>query len=310
MVRARVLISDPIDREGIRILEEEGFEVDPLFNLTHERLRQIISNYNALIVRGRTQVTRDIIEAGRNLKVVARAGTGLDNIDVESAGKKGVVVLNAPEALSNAVAELAIGLIISLLYDIPQVNRDIKQGEVASWRIFRKLRGKTIGIIGLGRIGSLVAQKAKAAFDANILVCDPLVSEEKAAKAGCKLVELSDLLRKADIVSLHVPLTKETRRMIGRKQIEMMKDGAYLINTSRGAVIDEEALTEALLTRKLSGAALDVYQVEPPTNVNLVKLPNVICTPHIGSQTVEAQREASIIIAKKVVETLRSTRGC
>jgi len=301
----KILICDPIDESGINRLKEAGFEVDVKPNITEDQISEIIHEYDAIIVKSRVKVGREVIERGVKLKVIGRAGVGLDNIDVEAAKERGLIVLNTPEAPADSTAELTIGLILSLARMIPLADRSMKEGMWLKRRLKGwQLRGKTIGIIGLGNIGLRVARLAKA-FGMKILINkrtppDPKILED----LGAEFVSLEELLRRSDIVSLHVPLTEETRGMIGAHEISIMKDGAFIVNTSRGAVIDEEALFEALKSGKLGGAALDVYSEEPPKDLRLIKLPNVVCTPHIGAQTREAQKEVSILIAEKIIKSL------
>jgi len=301
----KILICDPIDESGISRLREAGFEVDVKPNITEDQISEIIHEYDAIIVKSRVKVGREIIERGVKLKVIGRAGVGLDNIDVEAAKERGLIVLNTPEAPADSTAELTIGLILSLARMIPLADRSMKEGMWLKRRLKGwQLKGKTIGIIGLGNIGLRVATLAKA-FGMKILINkrtppDPKILED----LGAEFVSLEELLRRSDIVSLHVPLTEETKGMIGAHEISIMKDGAFIVNTSRGAVIDEEALFEALKSGKLGGAALDVYSEEPPKDLRLIKLPNVVCTPHIGAQTREAQKEVSILIAEKIIKSL------
>lgn len=301
----KVLICDPIESEGVEILKDFGFEVMMKTGISQEALKNEVAKYHVLIVRSRTKVTKEIIDAGKNLKIIARAGAGVDNIDVEYAEKKGIKVICAPEAVITAVAELTFGLLLSLARQIPRADVAMKGGmwikkEVKGW----ELHGKIVGIIGFGRIGQKVARLAKA-FGMKILVCELNSPPENVLKElDAQLVPLAELLRKSDVITLHVPLTRETYRMIGEREIQQMKNGVYLVNTSRGQVVDEKALFEALKTGKIAGASLDVYEEEPPKNSPLIKLPNVICTPHIGAQTVESQKNASIIIAHKIVEAL------
>jgi len=302
----KVLVCDPIHEDGIKILKDAGFQVDISPDISYEELKGKVRNYDVLVVRSRTKVTREIIEAGEKLKVVGRAGAGIDNIDVEAAKEKGVKVLNTPEAPAIAVAELTIGLLLSLARQIPRADSSMKEGrwakkEFKGWQ----LNGKTFGVIGLGHIGEKVARLAKA-FGMKILITKrtpppPEILRELEAE----FIPLDELLKRSDIVSLHVPLTSQTYHMIGEREIQLMKDGAFIINTSRGAVVDEKALFKALKSGKLGGAALDVYEVEPPEDYSLMKLPNVVCTPHIGAQTVEAQRAAATLLAQKIVNELK-----
>lgn len=302
----KVLVCDPIHEDGIKILRDAGFEVDVDPDISYEELKQKVASYDVLVVRSRTKVTREIINFGEKLKVIARAGAGIDNIDVEAAKEKGIKVLNTPEAPAIAVAELTLGLLLSLARQIPRADYSMKEGRWAK-KEFRgwQLHGKTLGVIGLGHIGEKVARLAKA-FGMKILITKRTPpSPEILRELDAEFVPLDELLKRSDIISLHVPLTPQTRHMIGEREIQLMKDGAFIINTSRGAVIDEKALLNALKSGKLGGAALDVYEIEPPTDYSLAKLPNVVCTPHIGAQTAEAQRMASTLIAKKIVETFK-----
>ena len=302
----KVLVCDPIHEDGIKILKDAGFEIDISPEISYEELKGKVRDYDVLVVRSRTKVTREIIEAGEKLKVVGRAGAGIDNIDVEAAKEKGVKVLNTPEAPAIAVAELTIGLLLSLARQIPRADSSMKEGRWAK-KEFRgwQLNGKTLGVIGLGHIGEKVARLAKA-FGMKILITKRTPpSPEILKELEAEFVSLDELLRRSDVVSLHVPLTPQTYHMIGDREIRLMKDGAFLINTSRGAVVDEKALLNALKSGKLGGAALDVYEVEPPKDYSLMKLPNVVCTPHIGAQTVEAQRAASTLLAQKIVNALK-----
>lgn len=304
--KRKVLVCDLIHEEGLKNMRKAGFEVDANPTIDSETLKKIVADYEALIVRSRTKVTRQIIEAGTRLKAIGRAGAGLDNIDVEAAKKKGIVVLNTPEALANAVAELTVGLLISLARSISLADRTMKEGkwikkELTGWQ----LKGKTLGTIGLGNIGERVARVSKA-FGMNILITKRTPPTQKLLEElAAKFVSLEELLRQSDVITLHVPLTSETHHMIGARELELVKDGAFLINTSRGAIVDEKALLEALRSGKLGGAALDVYEVEPPKDLELIKLPNVVCTAHIGAQTREAQKEAGTMIAEKVVNLLK-----
>ena len=306
----KVLVCDTIPDEGIEELKRAGFEVDVSPTISNEQLRGFVSNYDALIVRSRTKVTKEIIEAGEKLKAIGRAGVGLDNIDVETAEKRGIVVLNTPEAPADAVAELTIGLMISLARSIPVADRTMKEGnwikkELMAWQ----LKGKTLGTIGLGNVGERVARIAKA-LGMRILITKrtpppPELQRELEAEY-IPLKDLSNFLQKSDVITIHVPLTPQTRHMIGAKEIQLMKDGAFLINTARGGIVDEKALLEALQSGKLGGAALDVYEDEPPKDLKLMRLPNVVCTPHIGGQTCERVRACARIIGKKLVKLLKN----
>jgi D-3-phosphoglycerate dehydrogenase len=299
----RVLVSDRLGEEGLKLLRQEGFDVDVKLNLSPEQLKEAVKECDALLVRGKTKVTREILEASSSLKLVVRAGVGLDNVDLKAAGELGVKVENTPEAVSFAVAELTVALMLAVARRLPEADRMVKGGGWSKEKfVGLELRGKTLGIIGLGRIGCLVARTCRA-MDMRVIFYDVVDRSEYAQMYGCEpVVSLERLLSEADIVSIHVPLTPETRHMIGEREIALMKPGAILINTSRGAIIDEQALLEALKTGRLGGAGLDVYEEEPPRNMELLSLPNVVCTPHIGAQTSEAQKLASITAARKVIE--------
>jgi D-3-phosphoglycerate dehydrogenase len=301
---AKVLLCDPIDLEGVKRLEKAGFAVDAMPTISKDELKQKVSNYEVLIVRSRTKVTKSIIEAGKRLKLVGRAGVGLDNIDLEAAEKKGVKVLNTPEAPANAAAELTLGLILSLVRSIPQADSAMRQGKwIKNQLIGWELKGKTLGTIGLGNVGERVAKLAKA-FEMKILITkrtppDPALLKE----LGAEFVPLSELLRRSDVVTVHIPYTSQTHHMIGEKEFQLMKKGTFFVNTSRGAIVDEKALLKALKSGLLGGVALDVFETEPPIDWTLMRLPNVICTPHIGAQTEEAQRTASVLIAEKIISS-------
>ncbi len=300
----KVLVCDPIDREGIEMLKKAGLKVDIKKKISKEELKRIVADYEVLIVRSRTKITSEVIDSAKRLRIIGRAGSGLDNIDIEYAKDRGIEVLNTPEPISTAVAELTIGLMISLARRIPYADQSMKRGEWLKGRLKGcQLKGKTLGLVGFGNIGVKVAEIAKA-LGMKILVNKRTLPTVK--DSDVEFVSLHSLLRRSDFISLHVPLSNETAKMIGEKEIGMMKKGAYLINTSRGAVVDEKALLKALKDGKLSGAALDVFEVEPPDNMELIKMENVICTPHIGAQTAEAQREASIEIAEKIIDRLKS----
>lgn len=307
--KRKVLVCDTIQEEGIEKLKQAGLEVEANPTISHEQLKRVVSNYDVLIVRSRTKVTKEIIEAGKRLKVIGRAGVGLDNVDLKTAKDNGVIVLNTPEAPAEAVAELTIGLIISLARSIPLADRTMKDGKwtkkaLAGWQ----LKGKTLGTVGLGNIGERVARIAKALGMKILITKRTPPSAELLRELEAEYIPLKDFssfLQRSDIVTLHVPLTPQTHHMIGAKELQLMKDGAFLINTSRGAVVDEEALLEVLQSGKLGGAALDVYETEPPKDLALIRLPKIVCTPHIGAQTREAQRAATLLIAEKIIGSLK-----
>jgi len=301
---AKVLVSDIIHPEFINKLEEIGIQIDYKPNIKNDQLFETIPDYDGLVVRPRTKVTQELIEHASKLKVIGRAGVGLDNIDVTYAKEKGIIVVNTPEAPSASVAELVIGLMISTIRHIPLADSSMREGKwIKSKLTGHELKDKRLGIIGLGRVGSIVAQIASA-IGMSIVFFDPYVIDEYAEKLGVNRVNLETLLKDSDVVTLHVPLTSETYHMIGKIELNIMKKSAIIINTSRGAVIDESALIEALKSGKILGAGLDVYSNEPPTDLELFNLPNVTCTPHIGSETLETKERVVTLLAEKVIKIL------
>lgn len=308
MTPKRVLVCDSIHQDGIKKLKESGFIVDEKPTITQEELKKSVAQYDALVVRSRTKVTAEVINASETLEVVARAGVGVDNIDVQAAQLKGVQVVNTPEAPSVAVAELVLGLMLSLVREIPRADRTMKQGQwIKNQLMGTELRGKTLGIVGFGRIGYQVAKRAKA-FEMKVLAYDVAMNivARNVKEVGADPVTFPELLRRSDFITVHVPLLPETKHLIGEKEIGMMKEGSYLLNTSRGGVIDEEALKKALKSEKLAGAALDVFESEPPKDENLLVLEHLVSTPHIGAQTEEAQREAAILVGEKLAEIFKN----
>lgn len=306
MSEKRILICDKMEQKGIEALVRAGFYVDYKPQITKEELLTIAAEYDALIVRSRTKVTRNVIEAGKRLKVIGRAGVGLDNIDLQAAKERGITVVNTPEVLTNAVAELAIGLMLTVARGIAEGHRHLKKGEwIKSKLLGTELLGKTLGIVGFGRIGRRLAQLAHA-FGMKILVYDVIRPKEKALEeVEAKLVDIDHLLSNSDFISLHIPATLENYHFIDIEKLKKMKSQAFLINTARGSIIKEEDLVKALKNGLIKGAALDVYEKEPPTNTELLSLENVVLTPHIGSQTKEAQVNAALTIADKVISLLK-----
>lgn len=305
MAAWRVLVTDGLEKKGLSILSEVAEVVDQP-GISADDLLKVICEYDALIVRGRTKVNAAVLEAGKRLKVVGRAGVGVDNIDLKAAKEKGVTVVNSPLATTTAVAELAMALMLSLVREIPRADAAMKDGK---W-LKKELEGtelcsKVLGIIGFGRIGQAVAKRAQAFEMDVVVVCDPYVDCKVVEDAGCQPVDLDALLRVSDIISLHIPLTNSTRGLINREKFALMKDGVRIIDAARGGVVDEEALLEALESGKVSGAALDVFTAEPPGPTPLVTHPRVVATPHIGAQTVEAQDRAANDIATEIVAGLK-----
>jgi D-3-phosphoglycerate dehydrogenase len=298
-VTIRVLISDPIFDEGVELLEQKGYQVTKAWNLPKAELPRIIGDFDALIVRSATKVNANLIANAKKLKVIGRTGDGVDNIDVEQARKQGITVVNTPHVASVSVAELAIGHLLALARNIVEGTVTLREGKWVKEELMGvEVNGKTLGIIGCGSIGREV-KKLASGLGMNVLNVDVCVSKE--------FVPLNEMLPKADFISVHVPLTPHTRHFLSTKEIGKMKDGVMLIDCSRGGVVDQEALYQALVSGKVKAAALDVFEEEPPKNSKLLTLKNVIATPHIGAQTKEAQLKASIQIAKKVIEALEKS---
>jgi D-3-phosphoglycerate dehydrogenase len=300
----KVLLTDGLEENGQAILRAAA-EVTDKTGISADDLLQIVGEYDALIVRGRTKVTPAVFAAAKNLKVVGRAGVGVDNIDLKAAREAGVTVVNSPLATSVSVAELTLGLMLSVMRDIPRADATMKAGkwlkkEFEGGELFKK----TLGVIGFGRIGVAVAERAKA-FDMEVLGYDPLIPAEEIKKRGGTPVTFDELLAKSDIITMHIPLTPESRGMLNADAFAKMKDGVRIICAARGGVIDEDALLQALESGKVAAAGLDVFVAEPPGLTPLVSHPRVICTPHIGAQTVEAQGRAAYDIATEVVAGLK-----
>lgn len=299
----KILVADPIHEDGVNALREFA-EVGMATGLAPAELLSRLNGCEVLVVRSATKVTKEVIDAGKQLKVIARAGVGLDNIDVKEAEARGIKVLNAPEAPTVAVAELVLAHMLAWARHLPPADSGMKAGKWEKAQLMgSELRGKTLGIVGTGRIGREVGYKAKA-FSMNLLAYDIRRSPEFVEQTGAKYVDLDMLFRESDFVTLHLSLVPETKHMVSKRELELMKSTAVLINTSRGGVVDEGALTEALRTGKIAGACLDVYEREPPRDSPLLRLPNVVLTPHLGASTREAQRDAAIIIAQKIKEAL------
>ena len=296
----KVIITDGIAKAGVKMLQDAGIEVDERPGLPHAELVQAIPAYDAIIVRSATKVTADVINAGKNLKVVGRAGVGLDNVDKKAADARGLKVVNTPAATSVTVAELALGLMFSCARSIPQATQSLHEGKWEK-KAFKgtELFGKTLGLIGSGRIGTELGKRA-IAMGMSVLVYDPFIKESPVGK----LVELADMLKSADYISLHVPKTDKTFHMINKDSIAQMKKGVVIVNCARGGVVDEEALYEALKSGQVGAAALDVFENEPIKDFKLFSLPNVIGTPHVGAQTKEGQERAGIGIAEEVRKIL------
>jgi D-3-phosphoglycerate dehydrogenase len=304
MPNYNILISDGLDERGQSILRKSA-HVDYRDSTLADHLLKIISDYDALIVRGQTRVTAAVMDAAAKLKVVGRAGVGVDNIDLEAAKKHKITIVNAPSSTTIAVAELAFGLLLALAREIPRADAAMKQGQWLKKELEGvELNGKTLGIIGFGRIGMEVGRRA-AAFGMNVILYDPNVSEHELLDGNAEPVSLQDLFAWSDFISLHLPLNVQTRDLVGPLAFSQMKNGVRIVSTARGGIIDEAALLNALNSGKVAGAALDVFEKEPPGLTELVSHPHVIATPHMGAQTAEAQSRAAEDIASEVLAALR-----
>lgn len=299
----KVLICDAIAKDAVDGLRELGIELVENTSVEKEELAGIIADFDGVIVRSRTKIREDLIDiAAGSLKFIIRAGVGLDNIDAEYAREKGIEVINTPEASTNGVAELAVGHMLALLRHIPQATASMKKGQWPKKQLKgNELGSCTVGIIGLGRIGRRTAELVNY-FGAKILGYDPYVNEVPGMEID--IVELGELLSSSDIVSLHLPHTDETHHLIGEKEFERMKESAYLVNCARGGIVDEEALYNALKNGSIKGAALDVFEEEPPKDLKLMGLDNFICTPHLGAQAVESSNRVGQEVVKKVASKL------
>jgi len=301
-----VLICDQVNPTLNEILEKNGLQITYEPEITPDQIAEKIGNYEVVVVRSRTKITKDLIQRADKCKIIARVGVGLDNIDQDAAKEKNIRVINAVEGAMNAVAELVVGLMLSLAREIPRADREVRNGNWIKKELMgTELRGKYLGIVGLGNIGKRLGRLAKS-FNMNIIGFDVMpIDEEFSKEVGLMKADLGTLLASADYVSLHVPLLDSTKHMINAEKIATMKSTARIINTSRGGVIDEDALYDALKNGNLGGAALDVFEIEPATSNNLRELPNFISTPHMGAQTKEAQSLAANVIAEKIIQILR-----
>ena len=301
-----VLICDHVNPTLKGILEKNGLKVTYEPEITPEQIAEKIGNFQVVVIRGRTKLSRELIEKADKCKIIARVGVGLDNIDQEAAKEKNIRVINAVEGATTAVAELVIGLMLSMAREITRADREIRNGNWIKKELMgSELKGKYLGIIGLGNIGKRLGRLARA-LNMNIIGYDVIpIDDEFSKEVGLMKADLGTLLSSADYVSLHVPLLDSTHHMINAEKLKLMKNTARIINTSRGGVIDEEALYNSLKEGNIAGAALDVFEVEPATGNRLTTLPNFIATPHMGAQTKEAQLLAANIIAEKIIQVLR-----
>ena len=300
----KILICDELSPEGMSLFEKEkGFSVSVKTKLPLEELKTQIADADACVVRSGTQITKEVIQAAKKLKAIGRAGVGLDNVDVEAASKRGIVVINTPGGNTVSAAEHTFCLLMSLARNIPRANDSLKKGEWERKKFTGvELYDKTLGVIGLGRIGTEVAKRAQS-FGMKIVAYDPYLRAEKAMQLGVEALSLEDLLKVSDFVTLHMPLQADNKYILGEKEIEKMKKGARIVNCARGGLIDEKALLKAIESGKIAGAALDVFEAEPPPKDSaLIKLPQVIATPHLGASTEEAQIAVAVDVAKSLID--------
>jgi D-3-phosphoglycerate dehydrogenase/(S)-sulfolactate dehydrogenase len=304
---SRVLVADELSPEAVSILRSAGLEVDVEVGLEPAALLAIIGRYDGLAVRSATKVTATVLEAAFRLKVIGRAGVGVDNVDLPAATRKGVVVMNTPGGSATTVAELALAMILSLSRHVAAATASVKAGKWEKKRFQgRELAGKTLGVVGIGNIGSVLVDRCKA-LKMKVIAYDPFISPEAAAKLGVRLVVLDDLWAEADVISLHVPLTEQTRHMVNAATLARMKPTALLVNCARGGIVDETALAAALAAGRLGGAALDVFEREPPpADHPLLQLGNVVLTPHLGASTEEAQAAVAVAVAEQLAAYLTS----
>lgn len=301
--KIHVLVSDPISEDGLKLLEGKVV-LEVAHKLSLDDLKKKVSLVDGLVVRSETKVTQEVIDAATCLKVIARAGVGTDNIDVETATRKGIVVINSPEGNTVSAAEHTLAMLLALVRRIPQAHQSLISGE---WKRSTftgvELYKKTIGVIGLGKIGRAVAERAKG-FQMRVIAYDPFLTLQYGREAGIEFVRLQDLLKESDVVTIHVPLTKESANLIGEKEFSMMKKNALLINCARGGIVDEDALYKFLINGNLGGAALDVFAKEPPVNSPLLELPNVVVTPHLAASTKEAQVKVAVDVVEQLLDLL------
>ncbi len=294
----KVLVSDNLGEAGIKMFQDEpGIEVDVKTGLSHEERKKIIGDYDALVIRSATKVTEDLLDAAVKLKVVGRAGIGLDNVDIPAATKRGVVVMNTPGGNVVTTAEHAIAMILSLSRNIPEGTSSLKAGRWDKKKLQgREIYNKVLGVIGCGKIGSIVADRARG-LKMRVIVHDPFVTPDQIEKAGFESVSLEDLYRRSDYITVHVPKLKDTTGLINKDALDQMKDGVMIVNCARGGIVDENDLYDAMKSGKVAGAALDVFETEPPGVCRLFELDHLICTPHLGASTQEAQTKVAVDVA-------------
>lgn len=305
----KVLITDKLSDLGMAVFKKEPeIQTEEVIGKTPEELKAIVGKYDGWVIRSGTTVTADLIEAAKSLKVIGRAGVGVDNVDLEAATKRGIIVMNTPDGNTISTSEHTIAMLMAMARKIPQAQQSLKEKK---WERSKftgcELNEKTLGVVGLGRIGTNVARKAKG-LGMRIIAYDPYVDPEKNKGHEFEIVTLDDIFKRSDFITVHTPLTKETKGLISAKQIAMMKDGVRLVNCARGGIIDETALFDALKSGKVAGAALDVFEKEPPFDNPLLTLDNVVCVPHLGAATQEAQVNVAVVVAEQIVEALKGGR--
>jgi D-3-phosphoglycerate dehydrogenase len=302
----KILVSDSLGQGGMDILrKEKNLQVDEKVGLKPEELKKIIGGYDAILIRSATKLTADIIEAGKKLRVIGRAGVGVDNVDLEAATKRGIIVMNTPEGNTISTAELSFSMMMAVARNIPQADAHVKKGE---WKRNKfqgaELNGKTLGIVGFGRIGREVAKRASV-FNMKVMVFDPFISKESVKQYPVEFVDVPTLLKNSDFLTFHTPLTKETENLLNRETFKLCKKGIRIVNCARGGIVDEMALAEAIQSGQVAGAAFDVFVKEPPAADHpLLKLPQFICTPHLGAVTQEAQENVALEVARQTIDAL------
>ncbi|MDY6955178.1 MAG: hydroxyacid dehydrogenase, partial [Thermodesulfobacteriota bacterium] len=303
----KVLVSDKLADVGVRMFEEaEGIDVDVKIGLSPEELKAIIKDYHGLAIRSATKVTEEILEAAIQLKVVGRAGIGLDNVDIPGATKRGIVVMNTPEGNVVTTAEHAVAMLLSLSRNIPQGTSTLKAGKWEKKNLQgREIFNKTLGVLGYGRIGRIVADRTRG-LKMNVIVHDPYVNKDLVEQEGFEVVSLEELYQRSDYITVHVPKLKDTIDFINKEAFDQMKDGVMIVNCARGGIVNETDLVEALQAKKVGGAALDVFETEPPGLIDLLGFENVICTPHLGASTAEAQSNVAVAVAEQIISYLQT----
>src|SRR6195952_1703282 len=300
----KVLIADKLSPAAVAIFRERGVDADVKTGLAKEELLKIVDQYDGIAIRSATKLTADVLKAAKKLKVVGRAGIGVDNVDIPAATAAGVIVMNTPFGNSITTAEHAISLMLALARELPAANASTQAGKWEKNRFMGvEITGKVLGLIGAGNIGSIVADRAKG-LKMRVIAYDPYLSQERANDLGIEKVELNDLLARADFITLHVPMTPETKNILSREALAKTKKGVRIINCARGGLIDEAALVDALKSGHVAGAALDVFEVEPATDSPLFGMPNVVCTPHLGAATTEAQENVALQVAEQMSDFL------